>query len=154
MNNLINSSPYLRESRDFPAEDELKVELDKAYIDTALALNARTIGLFPTTRSAITGERWYLANNKSQQTIRQVYTFTSTSAITHGITTSQISGFSRVFGTYTDGTNWYGLMPTSSTAVAGQIGFYVTPTQIVFTSGAGAPTLTSGTIVLEWLSFT
>jgi hypothetical protein len=153
MNNLINGSPYLRETRSFPGEDELVVELNKAYIDTSLAVNARTIGLFPTNRGAITGEKWYLSQNRPQQSVRRVYPFTSTASINHTLTLSELSQFSRLFGTYTDGTNWYGLIAGSNVAIAGQQGFYITPTQIVFVSGGGAPTVTQGTIVLEWLSF-
>jgi len=43
--------------------------------------------------------------------------------------------------------------PTSNTAIAGEIGAYVTPTQIVFTVGSGAPTPSTGVVILEWLSF-
>lgn len=152
---IVNNNPYLRETRDFPGEDELSVELNKSYSDTAIAVNNRMIGIFPTNKGAITGEKWYINGTKPQQTIRRVYTFTSTSSLTHGINITQISQFTRMFGTYQamSDSNWYNFVPGYSTAISGQIGFYITPTQIVFTSGAGAPTLSSGTIVLEWLSF-
>jgi len=152
--NVVNQVPYLRTSRNFPQEAQpLAVEVDKSYIDTANAVNARTIGIFPTFRPAINGEAWYLQANQKQQGFRQAYPFTSTANIPHGITLANISQMSpSCRGTYTDGTNWYGLIFASNVAIAGQITFYVTPANIVFLSGAGAPTLTSGTIVLEWLS--
>ena len=151
--NIVNNMAYLRTSRKFPSDDvgTLALELDKSYIDTANAINTRIIGVFPTGRSAITGETWYLSGRK-QQTLRQVFQFTGTSNIAHNIRFSQISGMTRMWGTYTDGTNWYGLCTTSSTAIVGQWGFYLDPTNIVFTDGGGTPTLTSGTIVLEWLA--
>lgn len=147
--------PYLRTYRTFPADniESLSMEASKGYIDTALAVNARTIGIFPPNKSAITGENWFISENRPQQGQRRIYTFTTTANIPHGITLSQIERFVRIYGTYTDGTNWYSITPTSSTAIAGQIGIYVTSTNIVFTLGAGAPVPTSGTIVLEWLSF-
>lgn len=152
--NIVNQMPYLRTSREFPGEAEkLTLEVNKAYVDIAKVVNERTIGIFPTTRPAITGESWYLVNNQKQQTFRQVYPFTTTASITHEINLAEIYGFSRLFGQYTDGTNWYGLIPTSTVAIAGQLGFYVSPTQIVFTLGGGAPVPTLGLVILEWLSF-
>jgi hypothetical protein len=147
--------PYLRAYRTFPADniESLSMEASKGYIDTALAVNARTIGIFPPNVSAITGETWFISQNRAQQGSRKIYTFTTTANIPHGITLSQIERFVRIYGTYTDGTNWYSITPTSSTAIAGQVGIYVTSTNIVFTLGAGAPVPTNGTIVLEWLSF-
>ncbi len=153
--NIVNQVAYLRTSREFPEEmHQLTVELSKTYIDVANAVNNRIISLFPTSRSAITGENWFLSQNQRQQSFRQVYTFTTTTSINHGLASffSSISYFTRMWGQFTDGTNWYGLIAGSNVAIAGQISFYVTPTQIVFLSGAGAPTLTKGIIVLEWLS--
>ena len=150
--NIVNQTAYLRTTREFPAQDKtLGIELNKAYVDIANVVNSRTIGLFPTGRSAITGEAWYLTGSK-QQTLRQVYKFTSTANILHGIKTQGFTGFTIKYGDYTDGTNWYGLISGTSVAIPGQISFYCTPTDIVFVIGAGAPALTSGIIVLEWLA--
>jgi len=153
MINVINQVPYLRTSREFPKEiDQLTLEMDKSYVDTANAVNNRTIGIFPVNRPAINGESWFIQNNQKQQGLRQVYSFTSTTAINHGIQVITPQQFIRCFGSFTDGTNSYGLFFASSVAIAGQITFYLTSTQIVFETGAGAPSLTQGTIVLEWLS--
>lgn len=151
--NVVNQIPYLRTSREFPEDlRQLTVEVNKSYIDTANAVNNRIISLFPTNRPAITGESWFLTNNQRQQTLRQVFIFTTTTAITHLISVTNPNQFTRCFGSYTDGTNSYGLIFGTSVAVAGQILFYVTSTQIVFVVGAGAPALTAGRITLEWLS--
>lgn len=151
--NVVNQIAYLRTSREFPEEiHQLTVEINKSYIDTAAAVNNRVIGIFPTTRPAITGESWFIRNNQRQQTLRQVYTFTATTAITHGITVIDPSQFTQCYGSYTDGTNSFGLIFGTSGAIPNQISFYVTATQIVFVVGAGAPALTSGMIVLTWLS--
>lgn len=149
--NIANQMAYLRTTREFPEElHQLSVECNKSYADVAASVNDRTIGIFPVNKQAITGEAWYLTNQK-RQTLRQVYSFTSTASIAHGINIPTVS-ITRAYGQFTDGTNWYGLIFGSNVAIAGQISFYLTPTNIVFLTGAGAPALTSGLIVLEWLS--
>lgn len=151
--NIINRQPYIRTSREFPEQlHEMSVEVNKAYIDIANAVNDRIIGIFPTNRPAITGEKWFLNKRGSQQTLRQLYQFTTTANIPHGINTGYIGGFTDCYGQFTDGTNFYGLISASNVAIPGQISFYMDNTNIIFVLGAGAPTLTSGTIVLEWLA--
>lgn len=155
MNNFANQVPYLRTSRNFPTNmAELTEELNKSYVDTANSVNDRTIGIFPTNRPAVTGESFFIQNNRKQQGLRQVFTFTSTSAITHNINFRDVDRFSRCYGEYTDGTNWYGLVSGSNVAIAGQVSFYITPTSITFLVGAGAPTVTNGLVTLEWISVT
>lgn len=157
--NFINQVAYLRTSREFPEEiHQLSVEVNRCYTDIANAVNTRTIGLFPVNRPAQTGNSFYIFQNKKQQTIRQVYTATSTGSINHNIQSITPGQFIMCTGSYTDGTNSYGLIYGSNIAIAGQISFYVTNTQIVFLTGAGAPTLPtpgdepSVIVILEWLS--
>jgi len=159
--NVVNQVAYLRTSREFPEElVQLTVEVNKAYVDTANAVNNRIISIFPTTRPAITGENWFITANKKQQGFRRVYTFTTTADIPIGFKISSIERFVRNWGEYTDAINsWYGLFHATSVAIAGQITFYIvvdgastTSDLIRFVVGAGAPALVSGTIVLEWLS--
>jgi hypothetical protein len=153
--NVVNQVPYLRTSRNFPEEQQpLVVEINRSYVDTAAKVNERVIGIYSANRPAITGEGWFFTNQK-RDSLRQIYTFTGTSNIPHGINVSGIYQFSPACkGVYTDGTNWYGLPFGTSVAVAGLITFYITPTNIVFNVGAGAPALSSGTIDLEWISNT
>jgi len=153
MNNVINQVPFLRTSREFPEEMHmLVVQINKSYLETASAVNNRIIGIFPDNVPAITGESWFVTSQR-QQTLRKVFTFTSTAAIAHTIQNfSSIVYFTRMWGQFTDGTNWYGLISGSNVAIAGQISFYVDPTNINFLIGPGAPTLTKGIIILEWMS--
>lgn len=152
MNTFTNQAPYLRTSREFPNDIEaLTVEINKTYIDIATAVNLRTIGIFSSTKAAITGETWVIFQNRRQQTLRQVYTFTSTASINHNIPAINLDQYAKMYGQFTDGKNWYGIVSGSNVAIVGQISFYVTSTQIVFLVGAGAPALTKGNIVLEWL---
>lgn len=154
MTNLTQSAPYLLNQRSFPEDAKaLSIELSKTYLDVALAVNARTIGVYPTNQSLANGEAWYVSGgNQKQQGVRRVYTFTTTAAIAHQIQVIDPNQFTHCFGTYTDGTNSYGLFHASSVAIAGQITFYITATQIVFVVGGGAPALTNGRITLNWLS--
>lgn len=153
--NVVNQIAYLRTSREFPENThQLAVQMNKSYVDIANAVNSRIIGIFPVNRPAITGEEWFKTNNQKQQSLRQVFTFTSTTSIAHNIKFDQIDGFTRMFGQYTDGNNWYGLIPASNVSITGQISFYITPTNIVFVLGAGAPAVTNGRLVIEWLSDT
>lgn len=153
--NVFNPQPYLRTSREFPEKmPALTVQIDKAYVDTANCVNDRIIGIFATNRPSITGEQWYLAGGASkQQTLRQVYRITGAGNYAHGINTSAISGFTAIYGTATDGTSWYPLPYVNAVAANNQIALSVTATNIVVTAGAGAPpAITSGFVILEWLS--
>lgn len=151
--NIVNQVSFIPTTRQFPEEiKQLSVELSRDRIDLANAINSRTIGIFPTNRPALNGESWFLSGNQRQQAFRQVYTFTGTTAINHGINTVVPGQFAHCYGSYTNGTDTFGLIYGTSVGIAGQILFYVTATQIVFVVDAGAPALQSGTIVLEWLS--
>ena len=153
----IQQTPYLRVQRSFPADNQqaLSVELDRSYTDIASKMNARTIGTFALGFPIVTGEQWFLQKGpiEKQQTLRQVYIFTSSGNIPHNINLTEISGFSRIYGTFTDGTNWYPLPYVDVVAANNQVNVIVTPTNIVITAGGGAPpAITSGYVVLEWLS--
>lgn len=153
--NVVNNVPYLRTSREFPPEiEELTLQLDKSYVDIANAVNNRTISTFPTSKPAITGEIWFVENNKKQQGLRQVFPFTSTANIAHGIKFFDPIQIIRGFGNYVDGVNpnTYGLIFGTNIAIAGQLSFYVTNTSIIFVPGAGAPLVDSGKVTIEWLS--
>ncbi len=153
--NVINAAPYLQTTRQFPFDDpmDLSVEINKSYVDIANAVNERIIGIFPLSKPAINGESWFFTSRK-QQALRQIYTFTTTANLAHGIPRKNIYSFSKCTGVYTDNINWYGLPFASNVAIPGQITFYLTDTNIVFLTGAGAPTLTNGFIVLEWIAQT
>lgn len=158
--NIVNQVPYLRTSRNFPEDPkQLIVELSKDHIDIANAINSRTIGIFPIGNPAITGDSWFLnspqgtlSSGSRQQTLRQVFKFTAVGNIAHNIRFATNPTIVNAYGSFTDGTNAYGVIYASNVAIAGQISFYVTPTNIVILNGGGTPVIQSGTIVLEWLS--
>lgn len=151
----VQNSPYLPQQRNFPYENirELASQIDKTYIDISTRVNEKTIGLYAVNYNVITGNKWYLTgSNTRKQTLRRVYLVTGTSAIPHGIDFTQLSRFTNMYGDYTNSGNWYGLIAGSNVAIAGQISFYLDTTNINILVGAGAPTPTDGSIVLEWLS--
>lgn len=154
--NVANNVPYLPTTRDIPTQDvSLKNEMTKIYTDIATAVNTRDISLYDLA-PIITGQQWFTTATQQnaiqkRQAFRQVFTFTAAGNITHNIANiTVITPLS--YGQYTDGTNWYGAIFASSTAIAAQVSFYVTPTLIVVLRDAGAPTISSGIIVLEWLA--
>lgn len=153
--NVISDSPFLRTSRSFPEEAQpLAVEINRSYVDIAQKVNDRVIGFFSTNRPAQTGESWFITSQR-QRSLRQLYLFTAAGNIPHGINWQSVALISpRSYGTFTDGTNWYGAIYASNTAIAGQVSFYVTNTNIVVLSGGGAPVITQGYINLEWVANT
>lgn len=153
MNNITNVS-YLRTSRQFPNDlDQLSIQMTRGYIDIANAVNVRTIGIFTTNLPTVTGESWYLYNNVKQQTLRKVFIVDGITSYPHGINVVNPSQFVRCWGSYTDGTNSYGLIWGSNGPIDDfQVTFYVTSTDIVLLSGIGAPLLVEGTVILEYLS--
>lgn len=150
--NITNQVAYLRTTRNFPEElHGLCFEVNKTYVDIASTVNSRTIGIFPVNSSAQTGEKWFFSS-QGQAGFRQIYTFSGTGNVKHGLNLNTISRFTKCSGSFTDGSNWYGAIFGSSTAIAGQISFYITPTNIVILAGAAPPSISRGSIVLEWLS--
>lgn len=152
----FQQAPYLRNQRQFPNENlkDLSKEVDLAYIDIASKVNERSIGIYAVNYSMVTGDQWYLTgSNQKQQTLRRLYTFTAVGNIAHGLTLTQLSAITKIYGTFTDGTNWLPLPYVDVINVTNQVNVYVSPTNIVITAGAGTPpTITSGYVVLEWLS--
>jgi hypothetical protein len=155
MSNVVNQVPFLRTSRLFPKDlDQLTIELTKSYIDIANTVNERIIAIFPTSNPAITGENWFFGKNEKHQGFRKVFILTDITPIDHGIELTNVNRFTRCYGEYTDGTNWYGIINGTSVVISGQLVFYVTPTQIIFVEDGSQPALTAGNIVLEWVSNT
>jgi hypothetical protein len=153
----LQGAPYLKTQRQFPYDDlrGLSTQIDLAYVDIASNVNARIIGTYGINFPLVTGERWYFGGSSMspQQSLRQVYQFTGAGSIPHGINLTAVSLFNnKCYGSYTDGTNWYGVIYSSSVGLVGQVTFYITPTNIVVTVDGAAPPVTRGIITLEWVS--
>jgi hypothetical protein len=158
--NVVNQVAYIRTSREYPEDlHQFTVEVNKTYVDIANAVNTSIGAIFPTNRPAITREGWFLTGNLKQQGFRQVYNLTTTAGvfntINHGILVTNPAMFTpKCYGSYTDGTNSYGLIfaSNSGTTIPGQISFYITANQVIFLADAAAPTPTVGLLLLEWIS--
>jgi len=159
--NVVNQVAYLPTSRNFPEEiKQLTVEATKSYIDTANAVNVRTIGIFPINRPAVTGESWFITKNQKQQSLRQVYTFGAIAPgteldIPHGIT--NFTTFTKIYGVVTTNIPDYRPLPyvdpaTLTTGMAILVGNVAGVPSIRIVLGATAVPVTSGIAVLEWLS--
>lgn len=150
-NQQFNRSPFLLSQREFPDKiPELTQEIFRMYVDVAQKVNARTVGTFSVNRPSTTGESWFITSERLQ-TQRQLYPITGPGSYPHGIDLSQINGFSRLFGTATDGTNWYPIPYVDEVLATNQISLTVTPTNIEVVAGATAPVITQGYVVLEWI---
>lgn len=158
MNNpIVNQIAYLRTTREFPEEiHQLTVEVNRSYVDIANAVNARTIGIFPKNRPAITGESWFLTNQR-QQTLRQVYTFgpiAPGAILTIPYIVNGFIQFTRIYGTCLTALPDARPIPYASVAANANIDLRVDTVNflIVIANGAAAPAINSGIIILEWLS--
>lgn len=149
--NPAHTTPYIETSRKFPQDPALlEGVLSKMYVDVASGVNSRVIGIYELA-SAITGEKWFSTTSPQtkRQTQRKVFQFSdSTLTFSHGLT--GVTAYTRIYGTFTDGTLNYPLPYVNPTA-ANQVGVSVSATQVVVTKGGGAPAITSGFVILEYL---
>ena len=155
MTSRVQQSPFLREQRNFPAESiqAFSLEVDRAYVDIAQKVNTRTIALFGNQNIIVTGERWFLANqSEGKQTQRFLLQFSSAGSFIHNLDLLTSLGVTKITGTFTDGTNWYPLPYVSATNVTDQVSIVVTQTSIIITAGSTAPSITSGFVIVEFLS--
>lgn len=145
-------APYLQTSVFFPNEfDEFRVKFLELYRDISNCVNVRQIAVFDL-QEFLTGESWATNGNpqRKKQTYRKIFYFSDASlTFAHNITNLTLT--THIYGSFTDGTNFYPLPYVSSAAVANQIQVVVTPTNVVVTKGGGAPAITNGVIVLEYL---
>lgn len=155
MNDVLSKGAFLRTSRNFPNDmEELTFEVNKSYVEIANTVNNRVIGFFTVNRSTVTGENWFITQNKKQQGLRQVYRWDDTHlTIAHGIDFLSLTNFVRIWGTFFDGTSWQDLPYVDVLSATNQIKVSVNATNIVITKGAGAPpTCTNGLVILEWIA--
>lgn len=150
--NIANQVAFLPTTRVFSQNlDSLTLELNRNYVEIAQAVNNRTIAIFPKNQSALNGKRWFLNTGSYQSGQRQVYDFSSFTNFDHGLNLDSIDYFTQCYGQFTNGTDWYGLLFSTPTVSAGQVNFYIDPSQIVFVASGTAPAITKGIIILEWI---
>ncbi len=143
---------YLPTTQYFPSEaDKFREVLTFVYSDIARRLNDKQIGTFDLVE-VVAGEQWSTATDPQtkRQTFRKIFYFNDASLnFAHGITGIVLC--THIYGSFTDGTNFYPLPFVSAVAIANQIQIVVTPTNVVVTKGGAAPAITNGVIILEFL---
>lgn len=155
MNDVINRGAFLRTSRNFPEDAKLlSSEVNRSYVDIARNVNNRTIGFFTVNKSMVNGEQWFITQNERQQGLRQVYQWSDSNlTIAHGINFLSLTNFTRIWGTFFDGTNWQTLPYVDVTSANNQINVKVNSTNIVITKGVGTPpACKNGLVILEFIS--
>jgi hypothetical protein len=159
--NLIITAPFLRTSRNFPDDPQkLSDELDKAYIDTAAAVNNRTVGLYPSVRPIVTGNSYFILRDQKQQSLRKVYPFGAIAPGTEldipvGIT--HFDQFVHIYGTVVTNATDYRPLPyvdpiTLTTGMAILVGTVGGVLVIRIVLGATAVPVVKGLAILEWIS--
>lgn len=159
VNNIL-TAPFLRTSRNFPEDPQkLSDELDKAYIDTAIAVNNRTVGLYPSVRPIITGDSYFILRDQRQQSLRKVYPF---GAIAPGteldipIGFDHFDQFVKIYGTVVTNAPDYRPLPYAATVLTNQmtilVGLIGGVNNIRIILGATAPPVVKGIAILEWIS--
>lgn len=158
--NIANQVSFLRTSRNFPEDPHsLSLELSKSYIDIANSVNSRIIGIFPNNIPAITGESWYFSNRR-QQTLRKVYNFGSIAAGTEldiPVNIQNFTSFTRIYGTVITTALDYRPLPyidpgVLTTGMALLVGPVAGVISIRIVLGATAVPISTGIVILEWLS--
>ncbi len=162
----VSQSLLLVTSKKFPTQksEELEPVLSKAWVDTAQAVNARTIGIFNTNAITI-GDKYYSTSTTDASQLRQAYrklfTFGTIAAgatltITHGIT--NITEIVHLYGNCITDVSVVALanakyepLPFVSTTLNEQVSIYMNDTIITIVNGAGNNNILSGTIITEYL---
>lgn len=136
---------------------QLLVKLTSMHTDVANAINTREISIYQEGQAIPTGQQFSVpgSNQQKKTTLRQTYYFGAilagaTLTLAHGIT--GLVQLTHTYGTCVTALVDYRPIPYSSTvALNQQISLRVTATDIEIINGAGAPNITSGIVVLEYL---
>jgi len=148
-------APYLREQRNFNAQNKEQMEdvLNESYREIAQKVNEREIGIYGENFYTVTGQKWFLDDEIGPlQTQRRIYRFISSGSIVHQIDLNNIKAIVKIYGTFTNGTNWYPLPFVDISNTINQVSIDIDPTNINITAGAGAPAITEGYVIIEWLA--
>lgn len=149
---LSNANQFLPAARSFSKEPEKLVEeLTKAYSDIASNVNARTVGSYASFPSA-TGDSWFLDGLSRKQASRKIIPITGTGNTAHGIEVANIYAFTKIYGSFTDGTYWYPLPYLNVTGIGNGVALKISSTDVIVTAGSGSPpTFSRGIVTLEWI---
>jgi hypothetical protein len=152
MNENTQKSPFLPLQRNFLHKNtnDLTVVLDKSYVEIASRVNERSIGIYAPGNAITTGDKYYM-QGQPESSQRCLYMVSSApTTIPHNIDMQNINVITKMYGQYTDGTSWYGLIADDNKGITNQITFSLDQTNInVLSTGTPNP-LIRGIIVIEW----
>lgn len=158
MNNIINQIAFIRTSREFPTDlHQLAQEVNKCYVDIAQALNTRTVGFYPINTPALTGNNYFLNNNQSYLSFRQLFQFGAIAAgATLNIDYGNISftQFVAIYGTCITDQPDMRPIPYASVVANANIDIRIDTAagNIVIAVGAASPNIISGLVIIEWIT--
>ncbi len=153
---IHNRQSFLITSRFFPPDLTLLTPvLNKSYIETAQAMNDRTIGVHEPVE-VVTGEKWLESANPitQRQSFRKVFDFLTiatgaTLTINHEIV--GLDQFTKTTGEcVTDFPDFRSIPYSSATLLTNNIETRRTNTQIIIINGATSPNILRGIVVLEY----
>jgi hypothetical protein len=129
--------------------EQMQGVLQSSHTEMANAVNNRTISTYDLVEIQNGNQFFSDQPQKKRQAFRKVFQVSDANlTFNHNITGAVI--FYKISGGGTNGTIFFPL-PYVSTTLANQIQLDVTSTQVIVTKGGGAPAITSGIIVLEYL---
>lgn len=144
--------PFIATSTYFPDDfEEFRVTFLALYRDIALNVNTREVGIYDL-QEFLTGENWFTTGNPQvkRKTFRKVFEFSDANLnFAHGITGIVLC--THIYGAATNGVLFFPIPYVSATAIANQIQIDVSATNVIITKGGGAPAITNGVVILEYL---
>jgi hypothetical protein len=148
----LENSPFVPTTRNFNgSDDQIRIMLNAYLTIVANAVNIREISQYDLIE-LINGQQFFDPTDaqKKRYSFRKVFEFDDSDLnFPHGITDITICTYIGG-GAVTVAGNFIPI-PYVSVVLANQIEIDVTPTNIIITKGAGAPVITDGIIILEYL---
>jgi hypothetical protein len=151
MGNDIGNN-YLPTYRNFQQdEEELKLLLATTYNQLATSLNLKINGIFDVVEFQTGSQYNDPADIRSNRFSFRKMFYIDPAALTfnHGITDAVL--YTAIYGTLVTAGDFRPLPYVDVVNVINQTGISVTATQVIISNGAGAPAITGGIVVLEYL---
>ena len=144
--------PFISTSTFFPDEfSSFREKFLELYRDLSNSVNTREVGIYDLVEF-LTGENWFTSGNPQvkRKTYRKVFQISDANLnFAHNITGIVLC--THIYGSGTNGVNFFPIPYVSAVAVANQIQVDITPTNIVITKGGASPAITDGVVVVEYL---
>lgn len=152
-----SQTAYLQTSDVFSDDpSQMLINLTDFSTKVANAVNVREIAQYDQVET-LTGQQFFYPANAQRKRLafRRVYTIGTVSAgatLTQAHGLSNITSFTRIYGTCVTSSSDYRPIPFSSAAAVNQqVEIRVDGTNFYIANGSSAPNITSGIIVLEYL---